>query len=149
MDKEFGNKIPGMVQAFAWILLRHRLTLKDRVEPEKVRIATAVYRKQNDIYRQFIEESITEDVNAYLTLAELYTQFRDWFKDSLPGQLLPIKNEVEEYFIRLWDEPEKGKKWKGYRIRTLQDDIDSGDAIVLEDSDLVDYEDGGKYLPPM
>ena len=151
MDKDFGSKIPGMVQAFAWILLRHRLNLKDRVEPEKVRMATAVYRKQNDIYRQFIEECITDENNAVITLLELYAQFRDWFKDSLPGQVLPIKNEVEEYFTRLWDEPERGKKWTGYRIKTLQDDINNGDAIVMDESDLVnyDYENGGRSLPPL
>ena len=149
MDKDFGSKIPGMLQAFAWILLQHRLNLKDRVEPEKVRMATAIYRKQNDIYRQFIEECITEEENTVITLTELYAQFRDWFKDSLPGQTLPIKNEVEEYFTRLWDEPDRGKKWKGFRIRTLQDDIDNGDAIILGDDDLVDYGNNGNNLPPM
>lgn len=149
MDKDFARKIPNMVQAFAWLLLRHRINIKERIEPEKVRIATAVYRKENDIYRQFIEECIAEDKDKTLTLIELYAQFKDWFKDSLPSHTLPIKNEVEEYFARIWDEPEKGKKWKGYRIRTLQDDIDNGDAIVLDDDDLIDYEDNGKNLPPM
>jgi hypothetical protein len=149
MDKDFGRKIPDMVQAFAWVLLQHRLTLKDRVEPEKVRMATAVYRKENDIYRQFIEECIAEDDEKVLSLTELYTQFKDWFRDSLPHHTVPIKNEVEEYFTKVWDEPEKGKKWQGYRIRTLQDDIDNGDAIVLGDDDLVNYDDDGKNLPPM
>jgi P4 family phage/plasmid primase-like protien len=149
MDKDFCRKIPDMVQAFAWLLLKHRQTLKDRVEPEKVRMATAVYRKENDIYRQFIEECIAEDADKKLSLTELYTQFKEWFRDSLPHHNLPIKNEVEEYFSRIWDEPEVGKKWKGYRIRTLADDIDSGDAVILDDEDLVDYDDNGKNLPPM
>lgn len=148
MDKEFSNKIPGMVQAFAWILLKHRLTVKDRIEPEKVRAATAIYRKENDIYRQFVDECITIDKNSSLSLVELYSQFKDWFKDSLPNQTLPIKNEVEEYFSKLWDEP-KNKKWKGYRIRTLQDDINDGDVIILEEDDLVDYEsDAGSSSKP-
>jgi P4 family phage/plasmid primase-like protien len=149
MDKDFSAKIPDMVQAFAWILLKHRLTIKDHVEPEKVRVATAVYRKQNDIYRQFIEECIVEDKDKMLSLAELYSQFKDWFKDSLPNQNLPIKNEIEEYFTKVWDDPDKGKKWKGYRIRTIQDDIDNGDAVVLEGDDLVDYGEDGKNLPSM
>ena len=127
------------------------LTIKDRVEPEKVKIATAVYRKENDIYRQFIEECITEDNDRKLSLTELYSAFKDWFRDSLPHHNLPIKNEVEEYFIRIWDEPDKGKKWKGYRIRTLQDDVNDGDAIILGDEDLINYddEDGIKNLPSM
>lgn len=149
MDKDFSAKIPDMVQAFAWVLLKHRLTIRERVEPEKVRMATAVYRKQNDIYRQFIDECVTEDVDKMLSLTELYSQFKDWFKDSLPHHNLPIKNEVEEYFTKIWDEPEKGKKWKGYRIRTLQDDIDDGDVVILEGDDLVDYGEDGKNLPAM
>ena len=74
MDKDFAKKIPDMVEAFAWVLLKHRINLKDRIEPEKVRIATAIYKKQNDIYRQFIEERITEEKNAVITLQELYSQ---------------------------------------------------------------------------
>ena len=149
MDKDFGSKIPGMVQAFAWVLLRHRLNLKDRVEPEKVRMATAIYRKQNDIYRQFIEESIVVESSKFISLTELYSHFKDWFKDSLPNQTLPIKNEVEEYFSKLWDEPDKTKKWRGYRIRNLQDDIEDGEAIILDDDDLINYEENGNNLPPM
>ena len=149
MDKDFAQKIPDMVQAFAWVLLKHRLIIKDRIEPEKVRMATAVYRKENDIYRQFIEECIAEDDDKLLSLTELYTHFKDWFRDSLPNHNLPIKNEVEEYFVRIWDEPNKSKKWKGYRIRTLQDDIDNGDAIILGEDDLIDYGNDGRNLPPM
>ena len=58
----------------------------------------------------------------------------------------------EKYFSKVWDEPEKGKKWKGYRIRTLQDDIDNGEAIVLEDDDYIEYDDDNKpanNLPQM
>jgi len=148
-DPNFGRKIPGMLQAFAWILLKHRQEIKDRVEPEKVRMATAVYRKQNDIYRQFIEECVVEEKERVLSLVELYTHFKVWFRDSLPNHNLPIKNEVEEYFCRVWDEPERGKKWRGYRIRTLNDDIADGEAIILDENDLVDYGEEGQHLPPM
>jgi phage/plasmid-associated DNA primase len=142
MDKDFAAKIPNMLQAFAWVLLRHRLCIKERIEPEKVKVATAMYRKENDIYRQFIEECIYEDSkggSGILSLIELYGQFKDWFKDSLPHHTIPIKNEVEEYFAKLWGSPGAGKKWKGYRIRTLADDVASGEAVVLNDDDLVDY----------
>ena len=141
MDKDFASKIPNMVEPFAWVLLKHRLTVKDRIEPEKVRIATAVYRKENDSYRQFIEECITEDKTKKLSLAELYSQFKEWFRDSLPNHSLPIKNEIEEYFCKIWGEPDKSKKWLGYRVRTIQDDIEDGDVVILNDDDLVDYND--------
>ena len=60
---------------------------------------------------------------------------------------VPIKNEVKEYFEKLWGDTEKGYRWTGYRIRSLQEELDSGDAVILEEEDLVNY--GGKALPPM
>jgi phage/plasmid-associated DNA primase len=141
MDKQFSKKIPNLIEALAWVLLQHRQKITTRVEPEKVRAATEIYRRQNDIYRQFIEESIAEDSKKYLSLTELYNLFKDWFKDSLPGQSLPNKNEIEEYFCKLWGSPEAGKKWRGYRQRTIQDDVEDGKAVVLTEDDLVVLED--------
>jgi P4 family phage/plasmid primase-like protien len=141
MDKHFSKKIPHLIEAFAWVLLQHRMKIANvpRVEPEKVRIATEIYRKQNDIYRQFIEENIVEEPNSSLSLTEIYIMFKEWFRESLPGQSLPVKNEVEEYFTKIWGIPQSGKKWKGYKQRTLQDDIDNGDAVILQEEDLIDY----------
>ena len=147
MDKQFSKKIPGMIQAFAWVLLKHRQTITIRIEPPKVTQATEIYRKQNDIYRQFIEESIIEDEKVSLSLLELYAHFKEWFKEGFPNYSLPIKNEIKEYFEKVWGNCQKGVRWKGYRIRTLQDDIDEGSAIVLNEEDLVNYNNNNK--PPM
>jgi P4 family phage/plasmid primase-like protien len=146
MDKEFGKNIPGMVSAFAWYLLQWRQKVNVRVEPEKVREATAIYRRQNDIYRQFIEECIIEDDSSSLAITEMYAQFKEWFKEGWPNMSLPIKNEVKEYFDRLWGESERNIKWNGYRIRTLQDDVDSGEVVILDEDDLVKYD---QSAPPM
>jgi hypothetical protein len=146
MDKQFGKKIPNLLEPLAWVLLQHRQKITNRVEPDKVRAATEIYRKQNDIYRQFIEESIAEDQTKYMSLTELYNLFKEWFKDSLPGHTLPNKNEIEEYFCKLWGNPESGKKWKGFRQRTIQDDVADGNAIILEESDLADYENVNPML---
>ena len=140
MDRDFKAKIPEMIQAFAWYLLQWRQKITVRVEPEKVKEATAIYRKQNDIYRQFIEECIIESKSkssSSLALIEMYAQFKEWFRESFPNMSLPIKNDVKEYFENLWGSCERGMKWNGYRIRTLQDDLDSGDAVILDASDFV------------
>lgn len=139
MDKTFGSKIPKMVGAFAWYLLQWRQKVTVRIEPDKVKEATAMYRRRNDIYRQFIEESIC-DADAYLSLSELYGWFRDWFKEGWPGTKIASKNDVREYFERLWGEPLRGVRWHGYRIRTLEEVEASGDTVVLGEKDLVDYE---------
>lgn len=143
MDKRLSQKIPDMIEAFAYILLQHRLKMTVRVEPEKVRIATNTYMRQNDIYRQFVEEIIVEDDTKAINLVELYNYFKDWFRDGFPNHSLPIKSEVEEYFERLWGSPSRGKKWKGYRVKTAKDDDEEEkeeeedeDTIYLGDADL-------------
>jgi P4 family phage/plasmid primase-like protien len=135
-DPHFAEKLDGMTEAFAWVLLNHRKQLKKRTEPEKVLAATANYKRKNDIYRQFVEEIIIEDEGSVITLVELYSQFKEWFKDSMPNHSMPVKNEVKEYFAKSWGEMARGGKWVGYRVRTLQDDLDNGMAIELEAEDL-------------
>ena len=135
-DPHFAEKLDGMSEAFAWILLQHRKIIKKRIEPEKVLMATANYKRKNDIYRQFVEEIIIEDDGAIISLIELYSNFKEWFKDSMPNHSVPVKNEVKEYFAKSWGEMARGGKWSGYRTRTLQDDLESGSAIELDDDDL-------------
>jgi hypothetical protein len=62
----------------------------------------------------------------------------------MPNHSLPIKNEVKEYFVKVWGEPGRGCQWNGHRIRTMQDDLDNDDAIILEEDDLVYEEEDGK-----
>jgi len=150
MDKGFGAKIPGMISAFAWYLLQWRQKVTVRIEPDKVKEATAVYRRQNDIYRQFIEENIAEDPKSVISLAEMYASFKEWYKEGWSNMTVPIKNEVKEYFERLWGETERGYRWRGYRIRTIEEDISNGSAVVLGKNDLVNYsDDNGKSLSPL
>lgn len=143
MDKELSQRIPYLVEAFAWILLEHRKKLTIRVEPEKVTMATAAYRRQNDTYRQYVEEYIIEDSKYSISITELYNSFKEWYKDSLPHHSIPIKNVIKDYFIKLWGEPIRNK-WIGYKIRSIQDDIDDGNILMLEESDLAN-----NNLPPM
>lgn len=123
VDRQFSDKIPGMIQAFAYLLLEYRKHHRDYKEPPKVLAATAGYRKRNDSYRQFIEEMIIDDPSSKLSLSELYGDFKIWFKESLPNHQIPIKNDVLTYFTKAWGDPRVGVKWKGKRSRTAQDDI--------------------------
>lgn len=144
MDAEFAQKIPGLVEAFAWVLLQHRTKPKMMVEPEKVRSATNAYRQRNDVYRQFIEECIKECDTSTVSFVELYALLKEWYRDGMSGVKVPKKDDVKQYFIKAWGEMLPGMKWKGYKIRSLQDDVEAGEAFVLDQEDLVDY---GK--PPM
>ena len=70
---------------------------------------------------------------------ELYPEFKEWFKESMPNSSIPSKIEVKDYFLKLWGAFDNGVKWKGYKVKTIDDDIEEGEAIILDDDDLVDY----------
>ena len=137
MDTSMSSKIPSLLSAFAWVLLEHRKNITNRFEPEKVRLATDLYRQHNDIYRQFVEEKIKTDEDGIITLTELYAVFKEWFKEGFNGRTLPIKNEVKTYFSKLWGST--AIKWSGYRLRNDRDDVNDGLAIEMNDDDFTDF----------
>lgn len=122
MDKTFSSKIPGLVEPFAWYLLEWRKNVKNIHEPEKVRHATLMYQKQNDIFRQFISEILEENEASIISISVIYTEFKDWFKEGFSNTPLPNKNDVKDYFEKVWGDSKSGK-WKGWSIKS---DGDSG-----------------------
>lgn len=124
-DKRFGEKIPSMVEAFAWLLvdrLRRRPQGYVQFEPEKVRLATANYQRRNDTYRQFVDEMTEASVQQRdeLSLLDVYSVFKDWFRESVPGGFLPTKTEVRDYLVKTWGEPDVSRgrvvTWRGKRF---------------------------------
>lgn len=120
-DARFADKIPRMIEPFAWLLLeRYRSKPRIIVEPPKVMFATNSYRKRNDVFKQFIEELIIEKEDSFLLLNDMYAAFKDWFRESIPQGSMPTKQDVLDYFTKVWGEYDATgmKKWKGYAMRT-------------------------------
>lgn len=132
-DKEFADKIPRMTEPFAWLLLN---TLKYRKkilkEPEKVLMATHNYQKKNDTYKQFMDEFILDNPEGRVSLIELYSVFKDWFRDSMNNPSgMPTKNEVKEYFVKIWGETVDKIYWTGHEIRNIYDGTLTNDTVPL------------------
>ena len=147
MDKTFSGKIPGMVSAFAWYLLKWRQTVLNRTEPFKVQDATAIYRRQNDVYRQYIKECVIYDDKTILSLSEIYISFKEWYREGWTNMNIPNKNDVREYLEKMWGESLRGYKWRGYRIRTIDEDDVNEDGTIA--NNIENYKDDGKALPPL
>lgn len=143
-DSKFSEKLEGMKRAFMWIMIQ---TYKEVVsnggspEPEKVTSATEEYRKNNDVYLQYGLERIKDDERASISLNEVFADFTQWFKDSLPNMKPPIKNDVKEHFSTKWGPLSGAFRWKGYRLRNTRDDIADKRAIVMSADDLAQDEE--------
>lgn len=137
-DSRFADKLPSMAQAFAWVLLNHRKNIRGVsntafTEPPKVLQATAMYRERNDIYRQYITESVIKDPEENLSLTVLYANFKNWFRESVSGISMPSKSEVRLSLTKIWGEPQEmgagGYCWRGYKLYTCslelgEDEVD-------------------------
>jgi len=145
-DKRFGEKIPSMIEAFAWLLvdrLRKRRPGYVQFEPEKVRLATANYQRRNDTYRQFVDEmtEASPQERDELSLMDVYSVFKDWFRESVPGGFLPTKTEVRDYLVKTWGEPDVSRgrivTWRGKRFvgeatsSALSMGVGGGDGMTL------------------
>jgi P4 family phage/plasmid primase-like protien len=138
MDPEFGSKIDRLLPAFAYFLLNHRKNKKGGTlqAPLKVMAATEMYMKQNDIYRQFIDENVKIDKNSSISVDELYSIFKEWYKESMPGNIVPVKIDMKDYFCKLWGSI-NNNKWIGYSIKrelnTSISEVDISEEISIND----------------
>lgn len=119
-DAQFKDKIPGMTEALAWYLLERLKTKPKQVaEPQKVTRATEHYRRKNDVYRLFSEEFVENVAGKTVQLIEVYSTFKDWFRESFPNSSVPSKIELKEYFSKKWGEPAGiNQVWTGHCIRS-------------------------------
>lgn len=135
-DPHFDKKIPAMIKAFAWVLLNHRKKNPTFVEPAQVKWATQMYRKKNDCYQQFMDENIVKDDSARVNLSDIYTTFKDWYREGFPNERLPVKSDVKDYFVKIWGDPDRLGNWKGFRLMLLEDQMETGQVMVLSESQL-------------
>jgi hypothetical protein len=67
----------------------------------------------------FAEEFIDHDPQKSVQLIEVYSTFKDWFRESFPNTMLPSKMDMKEYFVKIWGEPVGPTHvWQGHAIRT-------------------------------
>lgn len=134
----FEDIIPEIITVFNYYLLAHRKANlnKKREIPRAVLEATDRYKRRCDIYDQYVDERIIKDANAKLSITSLYADFKIWFKENVPNQGLSIKNEVKEHFEKKWGQYEKGVKWRGYRLKRVQEEIEDGDVMELTNDDM-------------
>jgi hypothetical protein len=88
-----------------------------KLEPIKVTLATANYKKKNDIFKQFMDEWIEDKEGKVCNSYEMYSSFREWQKESCPNHSCPDKNEFMDYFIRLWGQPGSRSEWQNKYLR--------------------------------
>jgi phage/plasmid-associated DNA primase len=151
MDFNLNNQIPELIEAFIWYLLDYYKRQVVVKIPHKVQIATKKYQQRNDIYSQFMNECVVEDQSKNLSLTELYQFFQNWVKSTFTVKYsCPNKNDVESYFSKIWGEPGRGKRWRGFKVCTIDEQVLEGKAFSVggeptDGAENTEDETGGDY----
>lgn len=103
-DYELDDKFEQWKGAFMWLLLNHYYKIyikKGLNEPEKVQMRTKKYKKDSDIYLEFIDEhlDLTGKKNDFESLDVIYQTFKAWHRESYAGTSTPSKKEMKEYLV--------------------------------------------------
>ena len=104
MDKNFSNYLKNMTEPLAWYLIERYKTknFEFQKEPNKVKMATQAYIRENDLYESFIQMNVEKRSKAKLYLNLLYLKFHSWILLEYPHQSIPTKQMVKKYFINKW-----------------------------------------------
>lgn len=126
-DKQFNQKIEGLLQPLAWYLISHWRNLKktDRIVPDKVKIATGEYREENnnDPRQEFIDEYLVKSDTASVNVLEVYEKYKSWFKVEYKGEKMSLKKPTLAYFDTLLGKREDDRwlnwTWKDLIIKRM------------------------------
>lgn len=132
-DANFSEKLPSMRQPLMWLLiqvLKEVLSRGPRPIPLKVTEETERYKQNNDVFLQFINENIMDDLQSKgLNLSEIYGTFKVWFQETFPNLKVPVKNDLRDELIHRWGSPNGALMWPGIKIKGQKDLIALGEAV--------------------
>lgn len=122
MDKYFSEKMDKLTKPLAWYLIEKlkKLDLFDNKDPpQKVLVATNVYRQENDVYKQFIECRIDDAASDdKLPVSDVYVAFKQWIQDEFAQYAIPSKLVLKQRLsLYLGETVERGTKWEGFKLK--------------------------------
>jgi P4 family phage/plasmid primase-like protien len=125
IDRTIEDKIEIWTEYFIRYLVEIYKTYKKEglSAPPKVCKYTEEYQKKSDLYQQFIKERIekTKSKKDFVSLNDMYDEFKLWFKESHTDKRTANKNDFkEEIEDKLGLITSKGG-WKNYKFKYNKD----------------------------
>ena len=99
-------------------------------EPEEVTAFTKQYQKSNDIFLEFIDENIKEKTNSFISLENIYSIYKMWFKSSYSMEKCQPKKNLKEYLEKKYGKINNKKGWNGLEINIMNFDSDEEDSVL-------------------
>lgn len=103
-DKKLSDKLDEMKGSFMWYLINEYYLKIYKIEglrePNKVTLYTKNYRKDSDVFCEFIDDNIqfVDNKKEKINIADLWDTFKAWFNLNQTGKRPPPKKDLRNYF---------------------------------------------------
>jgi phage/plasmid-associated DNA primase len=130
-DPHIKNELKARVDAHMWILVQYLIKYLDEglKKPKNVVDKTNKYQYSNNPYKQFVNDKLDVSGRAvdYVTLQDLYTNFKLWFLEAFPNKRTENREGFSEEIAKTIG-PHTGddKRYHGIKIKTEAKRYDRG-----------------------
>lgn len=136
-DPYLCEKLDEWKEAFMSILIHYykKYSTGGLKEPEEVIKYTKEYRKVSDIYAEFIDDNIevipAGDKQMITTMSQIYSIFKDWYRENHPDTKCHTKPDVKRYFEKAYGKLKKGNGgyWTHIRMKHMDELSETFDDI--------------------
>jgi hypothetical protein len=131
-DYDINEKCEKWKRVFMWYLIKEyypKYKTDGLREPDKVLAFTNKYKKDSDIYLEYLDENLIRSGNKkdYQPIDLIYGAFKFWYRESYANNKCPSKKELREYMENHEYDCRKGYVF-GVRFSTdddIQDELDA------------------------
>ena len=128
-DPEIEDKMERWKRAFMWLLINEYYPIYRKEggvpEPKKIKKQSDEYQKSSDIYFEFMSENleITEKPSDWEKTAEVYDNFKVWYKSSYNSGSAPLLKDFKDYILKSkFKIKEDGSRIRGVKIKLDEED---------------------------
>jgi P4 family phage/plasmid primase-like protien len=128
-DYDIGEKLERWKQVLMWYLITKYYPIYKEsglVEPEKVLQFTKKYKKDSDLFFEFLNETVVtiedsdEAKKSFIDMKTIYDFFKEWYRESYSNNKCPNRRELKDYLEA--HDYTVDKKGYVYGVKFLNDD---------------------------
>ncbi len=140
IDRQFEMRIKDYTPAFLWVMVQYfsKYISEGLNVPDIVNKTNEEYWRNNDVYSQFIGDSIVElplidgkrNDKAKVDFSNIFSEFKDWFRKYFPGTQIPDRRMVRKELNNRWGQM-VNNGWHGIQLKTDDDNFSSLSTNII------------------
>jgi len=125
IDHELPNKFEEWKEVFMYMLIQiyqNSYRVNGIKEPDEILKNTHEYRKDNNIYANFIDSTLIEEPTSSFGIDDIFPKFKTFLQSNSFYNRKYTRRELEKHLNKIIGKCNMKKKWKGWKLINPNDD---------------------------